>query len=101
MRAQRKAPQQPIASQDPLNTSLKPNWTIRQLRTFGFLPIHPIQEDVLATPFSLEHTLGTDYILGLHNFFVVTEYNHSKLYAMAVTQLSEAIKARKNEQTKK
>ncbi|MBT6039347.1 MAG: lytic murein transglycosylase B, partial [Halieaceae bacterium] len=46
-----------------------------------------------VTPISLETTAGQRYWLGLQNFYVITRYNHSAMYAMAVWELSEAILA--------
>lgn len=37
---------------------------------------------------------GTEYWIGLHNFYVISRYNHSPKYSMAVFQLSEEIKKR-------
>jgi membrane-bound lytic murein transglycosylase B len=36
---------------------------------------------------------ATEYTLGLKNFYVLTRYNRSFFYALAVYQLGEAVKA--------
>ena len=42
----------------------------------------------------LENKDGYEYWVALHNFYVITRYNHSALYAMAVYQLADAIRER-------
>ncbi len=39
---------------------------------------------------------GYQYWLGLHNFYVITRYNHSTYYAMAVHQLADALRKRRH-----
>jgi len=45
-----------------------------------------------ATILCLETNDANEYWLGLKNFYVISRYNHSVMYSMAVYQLSEEIK---------
>lgn len=71
----------------------KPNTTIGQLTGDGVQLRTPLPADSPTALLALETDQGTQHWLGLHNFYVITRYNHSPLYAMAVFQLSEAIRS--------
>lgn len=47
--------------------------------------------DTPATLIELEGEDGPEHWIGLNNFYVITRYNRSPLYAMAVAQLAERI----------
>lgn len=76
-----------------LDIGLKPKQRVSVLQEYGITPKQPIDGDLQAALISLETENGNEYWLGMQNFYVITRYNHSALYAMAVYQLSEAIAA--------
>jgi len=73
------------------NRSLKPKYTVASLVEAGFSPAVELVNELPASLVKLEVKKGDKYWIGLHNFYVITRYNHSRMYAMAVYQLSQEI----------
>lgn len=73
------------------SSALKPVETVAHWRNQGVRFDPTVANEAVATAMRLSGTEGDEYWLGLHNFYVITRYNHSALYAMAVHQLSQAI----------
>lgn len=46
-----------------------------------------------ATVFGFDGAAGREHWIGYRNFYVITRYNHSPMYALAVHQLAQAIRA--------
>jgi peptidoglycan lytic transglycosylase B len=70
---------------------LKLEKTLDELAVMGFTPIKPLPGNLKALPMLLNGKQGEEFWLGLKNFYVITRYNHSRLYAMAVHDLSQLI----------
>ena len=75
-----------------IDSDLKPNIRIDELKKYGVIFEQDIPVTALIKVMKFEQKDHDDYWIGLHNFYVITRYNHSALYAMAVYQLSEEIK---------
>jgi len=71
---------------------LIPSQTISDWQQRGVNPQLDLSPEGKAILMRLKMGKDDQYWLGLHNFYVITRYNHSKLYAMAVYRLSEQIK---------
>ena len=71
---------------------MKPSLTAAQLLASGIEPPQGLGTDGLASLILLDGADGDEYWLGLNNFYVITRYNHSNLYAMAVYQLGQWIR---------
>jgi len=71
-----------------------PDYTLADLAQRGYRPLEPVAPDATATLVSLEGSTGKQYWLGFQNYYAITRYNNSKMYAMAVYQLSQAIAGR-------
>lgn len=72
--------------------SLKPKYPVSHYSNLGYRPVGNISPSSLSTLIQLD---DSEYWLGFNNFYVITRYNHSHLYAMAVYELAEAIKMQK------
>ncbi len=76
-----------------VTTGFKPDSTLGQLNAAGFSVDKALPAAQPAFVIELEGERGAEFWLGLPNFYVITRYNHSHMYALAVYQLSQAIKA--------
>ena len=74
-----------------LEAGLKPQLTLQQLQPKGVEATEELPPDLQAGLFALDVEQGQEYWLALNNFYVITRYNRSKNYAMAVYQLAKAI----------
>lgn len=70
----------------------EPTFTLAQLAAKGYRPV-AAAPDLPATLVTLEGADGTEWWIGYQNYYVITRYNRSPLYAMAVQQLAQALKA--------
>jgi membrane-bound lytic murein transglycosylase B len=76
-----------------LAAGIRPNITIAELRSRGVIVQDPVDEAAEATVFFVQTDGGPKLLLGLNNFYVITRYNRSINYAMAVWELATSIKA--------
>lgn len=72
----------------------KPELTITELAKLGVKPKKDsLKPNTPSTLVELKVENGKEYWIGLHNFYVITRYNNSNHYAMAVWTLSQELKA--------
>lgn len=75
-----------------IDKGMVPRTPLEEFRRAGVRANADLPEDLPASLIRLEGEAAPEFWLGLNNFYVITRYNRSPLYAMAVYQLSEEIR---------
>lgn len=65
--------------------------TLGEVRGQGWEPLQALSDDVQVHPIRLDGEQGAEFWLGYRNFWVISRYNRSIVYTMAVYQLSEEL----------
>jgi membrane-bound lytic murein transglycosylase B len=81
-----------LTDKDRCKRSCKPKLTVAELKQKGLFGDTSVTDDTAAILLILKQKNSKEYWLGYNNFYVISRYNHSTLYSMAVYQLSQEIK---------
>lgn len=81
----------PKEVQDLVSLGIKPVSGRRELEVRGVVTERPLRGDEQGALLIFEADSGPEYWVGLDNFYVITRYNRSQNYALAVWQLAQAI----------
>ncbi|MEP7186906.1 MAG: lytic murein transglycosylase B [Rhodanobacter sp.] len=85
---------QPDASAQPITVkAAKPQWPIEQLEAQGYAPLQLLSPALMSSLQTLDGPNGPEFWFTFQNFYVITRYNRSPLYAMSVNQLADDIAA--------
>jgi membrane-bound lytic murein transglycosylase B len=75
----------------PAQTSYEPVFPLAELATRGIRPQTAVGADLPASVIVLDGVEGPEHWLGFRNFYSITRYNRSPMYAMAVHQLAQEL----------
>jgi membrane-bound lytic murein transglycosylase B len=79
---------------EEIKAGYKPSLDVNALIDKGIILGSSLEKDAKVALLEMESDDGNEYWVASPNFYAITRYNHSPLYAMAVFQLSEAIRQR-------
>ncbi len=87
-------PADPAGSElDPLLAAgIAPHLAVGEFRKRGVVPLDPVADEALAALIVVEADTGPRHFLALNNFYVITRYNRSINYAMAVQELAATLR---------
>lgn len=85
------------AFKDALGNIL-PSVTVANLKEKGVTISDDVPVDQLGALLEYQGEFSPEYWVGLQNFYVITRYNRSPLYAMAVYQMAQEIRALRDAQ---
>lgn len=78
--------------EDFVPETVDPIHPLAELERRGYTPRAGEPRVEGATLLTLQGTAGAEYWLGYRNFYVITRYNRSPMYALSVHQLAQAIR---------
>jgi membrane-bound lytic murein transglycosylase B len=76
---------------DQLEEGVKPIHKWQDLEQNGLVSDFDIDDQIPVALIRLQQSSHPEYWAGFQNFYVITRYNHSELYAMAVYHLAKLI----------
>jgi membrane-bound lytic murein transglycosylase B len=75
-----------------LEEGVKPQYRWQELKQNGLVSNFDIDDQAMVALIRLQQSSHPEYWAGFQNFYVITRYNRSELYAMAVYQLAKMIR---------
>jgi membrane-bound lytic murein transglycosylase B len=90
-----------VVANESFNKVVQPEIKIGEWKKTGVVPTARISAQTPVMAIEFDGANGLEYWFGLQNFYTITRYNRSPMYAMAVYDLSKDIKAAMKQSSKK
>lgn len=94
-------PRATLLANESFNKVVPPSINVKDWKKIGIVPTQNIASRTPVIALEFDGANGLEYWLGLQNFYTITRYNRSPMYAMAVYDLSLEIKQAMYKSTKK
>jgi peptidoglycan lytic transglycosylase B len=75
-----------------LERGVKPHTSVAAIRRTGASPAYIVADEMPVAVFAAETEAGARYWIGYNNFYVITRYNRSVNYALAVHELAQDLR---------